>query len=87
MVLMKYFCFFFPVRLGVIITSVFNAVQCLVQISFALAYDAEFLKGKITETIDKIDEYSSNEYFDQFLEYAEKCEWLKISCTFFINFF
>jgi hypothetical protein len=75
MVVMKYFCFYFPVRLGVIITSSFTCFQSLVTIGYTLMYDVEYLQNLVKETVEKIDEYSSNEYFNKFLEYADECEW------------
>lgn len=74
MVVMKYFCFYFPVRLGVIISSVFSSVQSVVVLMYAVWYDTDFLKETIDEIEKEIDLYSSNEYFEKFLKLSGECE-------------
>lgn len=71
---MKYFCFYFPVRLGVFFTSIFGALQSLAVLIYALIYDAEYLKTTIKDIEERIDEYSSNEFFDRCLQEAGECE-------------
>lgn len=76
MVVMKYFCFYFPVRLGVIIASVFSSLQSVIVIIYALIHDTAYLKENIEEIQKNIDSYSSNEFFEKFLRLAAECEWI-----------
>lgn len=78
MVLMKYFCFYFPVRLGVIIASVFSSLQSVALLIYAMIHDIEYLKENIEEIQKNIDQYSSNEFFEKFLRLSAECEWTKI---------
>lgn len=74
MVLIKYFCFYFPVRLGVIICSVLAMAQSLVSLIYCILNDANHFEDIIEDLQKNIDDYSSNQVFDRFLEISKKCE-------------
>lgn len=74
MVLIKYFCFYFPVRLGVIITSVLACLQSLMSLVYCMINDTKHFKMIIDDMQENIEDYSSNQVFDKFLEIAEKCK-------------
>lgn len=71
MVLMKYFCFYFPTRLGVIITSVISLVETGVFLIYCIINDVDHFTVIIKGIQENIEEYSSNYVFDKFLEVAD----------------
>lgn len=74
MVLMKYFCFYFPVRLGVLITSISSFLEALVFCTYCLMYDSQHFKHMVQHIQENIDDYSTNKEFDMFLDFADNCE-------------
>lgn len=78
MVLMKYFCFYFPVRLGVIITSVISIGQASVFLIYGVLNDANHFKDIISGVQENIEVYSTNQIFDKFLELSASCKPLKM---------
>lgn len=80
MVLMKYFCFYFPIRLGVIITSVISSVETGVFLIYCIMNDVDHFTALIKGIQENIEDYSSNYVFDKFLEVADsrKNIWLNI---------
>jgi hypothetical protein len=70
MVLMKYFCFCFPVRLGVLITTTLVIVENLGILSVILMYSAKDVKLKAEEFQETKKTLSSPEYFNKFLDYV-----------------
>lgn len=73
MVAMKYFCFCFPVRFGVVVVSCLCIIQALVPIALFLVWDAAKLKEFVRNFQENIGDYSSNFVFDRFLEIVENC--------------
>ncbi|CAO1396800.1 unnamed protein product [Diamesa serratosioi] len=71
MVAMKYFCFYFPVRFGVVIVSCLGIIQGLIPIILFLVWDAAKLKEFVRNFQENIGDYSSNFVFDRFLEIVE----------------
>jgi hypothetical protein len=68
---MKYFCFYFPVRLGVLLTSVLSGLQALAALIYFLLHDVNHFKNFFKDMQENIDDYSSNEIFNKFLSLAE----------------
>lgn len=83
---MKYFCFYFPVRLGVLITTVLSGLQGLIVLIYFLLKDASSFKTSVTAMQESIDEYSSNEFFDRFLSLSEDCKKSTFNIFKFPNF-
>lgn len=74
MVLMKYFCFCFPVRLGVLVISVLVIIENLVLLSVILSYSAKDVKLKAEKFEETKKTLSSPEYFNHFLKYVIESE-------------
>lgn len=74
MVLMKYFFYCFPVRLGVLITSSLAIIENLIVLGVFLMYNEEVIKSKAEELKEVVKELSSFDYFDQFLDFSTKGE-------------
>lgn len=74
MVLMKYFFFYFPVRLGVIFTSIFSGIQGSFALIYVLLHDEKHYKNVVKDLEEKIDEFSSNEAFNKLLILAGDCK-------------
>lgn len=76
MVLMKYFCFYFPVRLGVIITSIISSGQGAACLAYVIMYDEQYFKKWVKDVQENIEDYSSNQVFDMSLEIIDECEFI-----------
>lgn len=74
MVFMKYFCFYFPVRLGALITSGFYFIESLLTLAYVLVNDSKFFKDFFENVQENIDDYSTNEVFEKVLKLAIECE-------------
>lgn len=82
---MKYFCFYFPVRLGVMICSVMSILEALVVLAYFLINDSDTLKERAREMQENIDDYSSNDVFNRFLEHFERCKNLAVDCNLIVS--
>lgn len=74
MVLMKYFCFYFPVRLGVVVTSCVSVIEVLINLIYFLMTTATDFKNMVRNIQKNLYEYSSNDVFVKCLELAESCK-------------
>jgi hypothetical protein len=74
MVMMKYFCFYFPVRTGVLITSVLSAAQSMALLAYCFLKSADDLKAMAEDVMININDYSSNEAFEMSLDFVIKRE-------------
>lgn len=72
MVLMKYFFYCVPVRLGVLITTSLVIVENLTLLGVFLMYNENDVKIKVENLKQDIKELSSFDYFDEFLDYVTK---------------
>lgn len=70
MVMMKYFCFYFPVRTGVLITTSLSALQTMALLAYCFLRSAEDLKVMAEDVMIHIDVYSSNEAFETSLDFV-----------------
>lgn len=71
---MKYFCFCFPIRMGVVITSSLVILENLMYLVVILMYNAEDLKLKAEKFQEMKKDLSSTEQLDSFLNYVVKGE-------------
>lgn len=78
MVLMKYFFHCFPVRLGVLITTSLAIIENLVILGLFLAYSEQDVKEQAENLKKTVEELSSFDYFDQFLDYVTTCKVLTL---------
>lgn len=74
MAVMSYFCFFFPLRLGVIICSVLVMIQTIIPLVYILIYDADDIRRMSEETQEDIEDFDTNFVFDWLLEYFKNSE-------------
>jgi hypothetical protein len=78
MVLMKYFCFFLPVRLGIIITSVMSIIENGIGFIGIFMYSAQDIAKWAEDLRDKTKDNSydttSQELYEIFIEYAKECK-------------
>ena len=72
MVLMKYFCFCFPIRFGVLITSSAVILENLITLGVILMCNAEDLKLKAEKFQEMKKDLSTTEHLDTFLDYIVK---------------
>lgn len=72
--MMKYFCFYFPVRLGVLITSVFYLFESLAYLAAVFMRGSEFLKEFAEKMLENSDDYSMNEVFEKSLKMIVECK-------------
>lgn len=79
MVLMKYFCFCVPVRLGVIITSAMTIIENAVVLIGLMFYNAKDIVDKTNTLVTKENSYdsSSKELYEIAIENVRKCKSLK----------
>jgi hypothetical protein len=70
MVVMKYFCFYFPVRSGVLITSSLSILQSVTLLSYCVINTEKDLRKKCENVRENIEDYSSNQVFDSILDFA-----------------
>lgn len=71
MVLMKYFFYCFPVRLGVLITSSLAIIENLAVLGVFLLHNEDEIKIQIEKLNQATKELSTFDYFDQFLEFVK----------------
>jgi DNA-binding FadR family transcriptional regulator len=81
MVLMKYFCFCFPVRLGVMITSVITLVESIAILAASLHYSADDIKRMADDLRDKSKDNNmfdkeDKEMYEILIEYVKNGELL-----------
>lgn len=72
--MMKYFCFYFPVRLGVLITSGLNFFENLSSLGLQLLHDSKYFKDYCENILKNIDDYSTNDVFEKFLKMVIECK-------------
>lgn len=68
--MMKYFCFYFPVRTGVLITSFLSILQSMGLLAYCIVNTAEDFKNIATDVKIHIDDYSSNQAFETSLDFV-----------------
>lgn len=72
--MMKYFCFYFPVRLGVLITSGFYLFESLSSLAAELMRGSKFFKDFAEKLLENIDDYSTNDFFEKSLKMIIDCK-------------
>lgn len=72
MVLMKYFCFCFPIRISVLITSSVVILENLLILGVVLMYNEEDLKLKAEKFQEMKKDLSTTEQLDTFLDFVAK---------------
>lgn len=70
---MRYFCFYFPIRLGVIITSTLSVFQDIAFLIYLMLQESDFIKKITKEFLGVEDELTVNTWVKRTLHYVEKC--------------
>lgn len=70
---MKYFCFYFPVRLGVIITSILAIVQDIASLIYLMFQESDFLKTYTKEFLMNDDELTAMTWMKRALNFVDAC--------------
>lgn len=71
---MKYFCFYFPVRLGVIITSILAIIQDIASLIFLMLQETDFLKSLTKEFLANDDELTAMTWMKRALNFVDTCK-------------
>lgn len=61
------------------ICSVMSILEALVVLAYFLINDSDTLKERAREMQENIDDYSSNDVFNRFLEHFERCKNLAVA--------
>jgi hypothetical protein len=71
---MTYFCFYFPVRLGVIITSILAVIQDVAALIYLMLQESDYLKRFTKEFLGNDDELTANTLMKRALNFVDECK-------------